>query len=474
MDEGKKMTNTSVSEAKKSYIETGRMNRNVVSKEISISWYKCKLQNLLPDMFFRSCGHKPDKIFEKQFLNYIDSIVPDSFQYVLTNHRLEKVGSRVNDSDFNQIDSIDDLCIGTNGGYITYKTDQMYTVSRDEHYLDRLNNYYTSGILIKKNAQVLGVLMLIGDTMPTSYTLNNLSVKVNAYNAKSLDIIKDDCKTTRNISDFLIYPESYLNSFKDKIDQLEARSHPILIEGTVGSGKTSLAWYIALKHSMPVTLMLDEIQPSLHKQLIEMALSQNETVVLENLYATNDESIGLLTAYTEERLRDKEVSNSFKFKCNQLILTTVNSSVDVEKNAQCWQKLYNRINHRVVNLPNLSEFPSDIQIIAKRFIERTKMKATDVYIEKLIYMAKGWTFRDLSDAVKASMAFIDKHSMTVLDYLPSNEDMHLQTLEEIEKDYVLKIYYLMDQNVTATADILNIGRATLYRKLEKYQNETTT
>jgi len=466
------MTITSISEAKKTYIETGRLNRNVVSKEVSISWYKCKLQNLIPNMPYRSCGHKPDKFFEDQFTRYIDSIVPEAYQYVLTNSRLEKVSSRLSDQDLESIDTIDDLYIGTNGGYIAYKIGQTYTVHEDEHYLDFFNQYATTGILVKKESQVLGVLMLISEDVPTPYVLNNLSLKINTYNEKSYEMIKEDHSTNRTLSDFIIYPDAYLTTFKNQIEKLEERTYPILIEGNIGAGKTALAWYLALKTGVPITLPLEELPQSIHKQLIESALYQNETVIIENLHATNDESIGLLTAYTEEKLKDKNNSNSFKFKCNQLILTTVNSNRDIIKYSQCWQKLYNRLNHRRVAMLNLVDFTSDLPTILDKFIQRTSVRATDTYMEKLAYMIRGKSFADLNEVIKESLQFVENQLSPVLDYLPNRERTKLQSLEEIEKAYVLKVYYLMDQNVTATAEILNIGRATLYRKLEKYQNDT--
>lgn len=466
------MTNTSISEAKKTYIETGRLNRNVVSKEVSISWYKCKLQNLSPDMTYRSCGHTPDKIFEEQFTRYIESIVPDSYQYVLSNHRLEKVSSRLIDQELISIDTIDDLYIGTNGGYIAYKNDQMYTVSKDEHYLELFNRYYTTGILIKKDSSVLGILMLINEELPTSYTLNNLSLKLNAYNNKDYEILKADYLTKYTLSDFIIYPDAYLTSFITQIERIQEISHPILIEGSIGAGKTALAWFIGLKTGLPAIISLDDIPQILHKQLIESALYQNETVIIENLYVTNDESIGLLTAYTEEKIKEKSGSNTFKFKCNQLILTTVNSVDDTTKKSQCWQKLYSRLSLRTISMLNLKDFQPELHLIIRKFITRTKIDATDAYIEKLVHLIKGKSFAALSEAIKESIRFVENHTNPILDYLPSSEQDQLKSLEEIEKAYVLKIYYLMDQNVTATADILNIGRATLYRKLEKYQNET--
>lgn len=471
MKEYKKMT-TSISEAKKVYVETGRLNRNVISKEISISWYKCKLQNLSPDMHLKSCGHHPDRSFEEQFEKYIESIVPDPYQYVLANHRLETVSSRLIDQDLLNMDTIDDLYIGTNGGYIAYKTDQTYTVSEDEHYLDLFNQYFTTGILIKKASNIIGILMLISEEMPTAYALNNLSLKINAFNDKSLQILKSNHSMKYLLSDFLIYPDAYLSTIKEQIEKIELSSHPILIEGSLGSGKTSLAWYLGLKNCIPVTLSLKELPKSLHKQVIETALYQNDTVIIEDLHVTTDESIGLLIAYTEEKYKEKNTQNSFKYKCKSLILTMVNTNFDITKYAQCWQNLMSRLNLRRIVLKNLSEFPLDTHTIVTQFIKRTNLDATDVYVEKLVHQIKNETFSALNEAINLSQSFIVNQAQPILDYLPSNEQSQLQTLEQNEKTYLLKIYHLMDQNVTATAEVLNIGRATLYRKLEKYHNET--
>ena len=152
-------------------------------------------------------------------------------------------------------------------------------------------------------------------------------------------------------------------------EKIQELSHPILIEGGGGAGKTSLAWYLALKTGLPVVLNLKDIPQTLHKQLIESALYQNETVIIENLYVTNDETVGLLTAYTDDRIKEKNMANAFKFKCIHLILTTVNSSDDKTKKSQCWQKLYSRLTHRTISMLNLNDFQMDLYSIIRKCIE---------------------------------------------------------------------------------------------------------
>ena len=113
------MTNAAVKDAKDVYITTGRLNRNIISKEISISWYKCKLQNLNPKDSIRIVGEKPTINFDTKFLNYVDTIVPIYYDYILVNMSLQKCSSRIHLTNLGGMDTIDDLAIGTNGGYLT-------------------------------------------------------------------------------------------------------------------------------------------------------------------------------------------------------------------------------------------------------------------------------------------------------------------------------------------------------------------
>lgn len=46
-----------------------------------------------------------------------------------------------------------------------------------------------------------------------------------------------------------------------------------------------------------------------------------------------------------------------------------------------------------------------------------------------------------------------------------------ETLESHEKEYILTVFNQLDCNVQLTAEALEIGRSTLYRKLEKYQDK---
>ena len=48
---------------------------------------------------------------------------------------------------------------------------------------------------------------------------------------------------------------------------------------------------------------------------------------------------------------------------------------------------------------------------------------------------------------------------------------NIASMEEVERNYILSVLEAMDGNKTRTAEALNIGIATLYRKLSSYEKE---
>jgi transcriptional regulator of acetoin/glycerol metabolism len=49
-----------------------------------------------------------------------------------------------------------------------------------------------------------------------------------------------------------------------------------------------------------------------------------------------------------------------------------------------------------------------------------------------------------------------------------DEDERIRTIEEMKRQAVARAYRLCDENATAAAEELDIGRATMYRLLDKY------
>lgn len=476
------MTNAAVKDAKEVYITTGRLNRNIISKEISISWYKCKLQNLNPKDPFKIIGDKPSINFDPKFLSYVDVTVPQYFDYILVNMSLQKCSSRMILSNFNDMDTIDDLAIGTNGGYLTYKTQTNQLVSLDEHYLDYLSEFYSYGIPISRGEKSLGVLMLISKDKPNEYDIVKIKEKLLQYYEKSEVMSSEQSVSdlkTQNMNQLFAYPENYMNDFKQIIDKLSSNLLPVLIRGSQGSGKSTLARLLSSKSSkLPFVLSLNDTPRILQKMYLEYGLSHFETVIVESLEYAPPEMLSLLTVYIEQFLLSKNREFDNNYKCSKLILTTAYNTNEQEEIALSKQvvkqleKIIERLRLNSVNLVNTNCFSDQMEALVDSILIKNDVKASDVYRSKLIEYSRGKSFKSIQQIIDISIDEIHSENTKILTNFPTSISESILELDLYEKDYILKIYELLDNNMTATANALNIGRSTLYRKLEKYQNET--
>lgn len=476
------MTNAAVKDAKEVYITTGRLNRNIISKEISISWYKCKLQNLNPKDNFKIIGEKPSINFDPKFLSYVDSTVPQYFDYILVNMSLQKCSSRMILSNLIDMDTIDDLAIGTNGGYLSYKTQTNQLVSLDEHYLDCLSGFYSYGIIISHGEKILGVLMLLSKDKPNEYDIVKLKEKLLIYYEKSEVMSSEQSVSNlkkQNISQLFAYPENYMADFKQIVDKVSGNLLPVLIRGSQGSGKSTLARLLSSKNSkLPFILSLNDTSRILQKTYLEYGLSQFDTVIVESLEYASPEILSLLTVYTEQSILGKNRELDSNYKCFKLILTTayktdeqdeITLSMQVVKQLE---KIVERLRLNAVNLVNTNYFVDQLEELVDSILRKNGVEASDVYRSKLIEYSRGKSFKSVQQIIDISIDELHSDDIKILTNFPASISESILELDLYEKAYIMKIYELLDNNMTATANALNIGRSTLYRKLEKYQNET--
>ncbi len=476
------MTNAAVKDAKDTYIKTGRLNRNIISKEISISWYKCKLQNVNPRDAIKHTGEKPSINFEAKFITYIDSIVPQYFDYILVNMSLQKCSSRMQLTHLDEMDTIDDLAIGTNGGYLAYKTQYNQLVSLDEHYLECLSGYYSYGIIVSNRERILGVLMLLSSDKPNEYDIVKIKDKLMQYNDKAEPlsyVTSGDDIPEKEVKHFFAYPDSYMKEFELIVSKISDNALPLLIRGDQGSGKSTLARFMAEKeNSLPYTISLSDTPKIMQKQYIEYGLSQFETVIIESIENAEAEVLGLLTVYTEELLTGKYREKDSIRRCSNLIMTTAYTDFIGEKKALSEQKIKqltkftNKLKLNTVNLVNTTAFISQMDVLVEVILIKNGVSASDTFKTKLSDYIRNHTFKEVQHMIEISIDRAQFDDSDLLVNFPVSITDTILDLETYEKEYILRIYKLLDNNMTATAGILNIGRSTLYRKLEKYQNET--
>ena len=148
--------------------------------------------------------------------------------------------------------------------------------------------------------------------------------------------------------------------------------------------------------------------------------------------------------------------------------------------------LYFRLNSFEIVIPPLRERPEDIPLLFDYYIDmfnRRMKKKISGYDDKLIKTAMAYSFpgniRELRNMIERAIILSESDRLTLKDFTfpgvdtinipaeqPAQEEMF--DLEEIEKQTIIKALEQTDYKKTEAAQLLNITRQSLDRRLEKY------
>ncbi|AZA79555.1 sigma-54-dependent Fis family transcriptional regulator [Chryseobacterium sp. G0186] len=143
------------------------------------------------------------------------------------------------------------------------------------------------------------------------------------------------------------------------------------------------------------------------------------------------------------------------------------------------EDLYFRLNVFEITLPALRERKEDLKMLAKNFIDifSNKLHLSSIQVSPDYYKAlerNDWkgNIRELRNAVERSLILMNDN---VLDaeslphysekQIPESDSLSMRTLEKI---HIQKVLQYTKGNKAEAARLLEIGIATLYRKLEEY------
>ncbi|MBI1224924.1 MAG: response regulator [Bacteroidetes bacterium] len=143
--------------------------------------------------------------------------------------------------------------------------------------------------------------------------------------------------------------------------------------------------------------------------------------------------------------------------------------------------LYYRLSVFNIRLPSLAERPGDILLLAEHFIKMFCVKMSHSVLGMDESFKKALTnhpwkgnIRELKNVIERAVILASGPELT-LDCLPfdfqyteSGNQIDLMKLAEIEKMHIRKVLAHTKGNKTKTAELLGIGLATLYRKIEEY------
>ncbi|MDH4222817.1 MAG: sigma-54 dependent transcriptional regulator [candidate division Zixibacteria bacterium] len=142
------------------------------------------------------------------------------------------------------------------------------------------------------------------------------------------------------------------------------------------------------------------------------------------------------------------------------------------------EDLYYRLNVFSISIPPLRERRSDIPLLCNFFLKKIATslnKPVNSFsketLDKLTTYDWPGNVRELKNAVERAIVVAKESCISVddLPILPCSKDVpEDKSLEAIEKAHIKSLLEEMGWNITRTAEVLKIDRATLYNKIEKY------
>jgi len=193
--------------------------------------------------------------------------------------------------------------------------------------------------------------------------------------------------------------------------------------------------------------------------------------------------VSLLRVLQEREIR-RLGENSSRTVDVRVIASTNRDLTDLVTQGTFRQDLFYRLNVVELQIPSLKERRDDVLPLARLLLDDavTRMGGkvtglTPQTADQLLRYDWPGNVRELENAMERAAA-LARGSRVELEDLPEEirkaikkpmvGSSAVQSLREVEKDYILEVLKLNEGNQTVTATQLDIGSATLYRKLKEY------
>ncbi|MDX9703146.1 MAG: sigma-54-dependent Fis family transcriptional regulator [Candidatus Auribacterota bacterium] len=181
----------------------------------------------------------------------------------------------------------------------------------------------------------------------------------------------------------------------------------------------------------------------------------------------------------------ERVGGDQQLKANVRIVAATNKNLqELVAEGKFREDLFYRLNEIHIELPALKLRKSDIPLLINHFINlfsnSFNKKVTGVSQEVLdVFMSYDWpgNIRELKNVIKAAVVLADTKTLTLSDLpegiknttikrFPMTTEMG--SLDELEKQYILRVLRENNWKKNASAKILNISRPTLDSKIKLY------
>jgi two-component system, NtrC family, response regulator AtoC len=291
------------------------------------------------------------------------------------------------------------------------------------------------------------------------------------------------------------------------VSRLKDTRTPVLITGESGTGKELVARAIHFRGSFANRPFVAVDCGSLVPTLIESELFGYEkgafTGALKSrtgLFQSADggtiflDEIGELPLEMQAKLlrvlQEKEVravGSNQRTKVDVRVIAATNRDLEQEYRAGTFRKdLYFRLNVVTVHVPALRERRSDIPMLAHWFLERCApgraVQVTNAAMKSLLQYDWPGNVRELENCMERAVALGDQQFIEVDDLPPaiavtqgsevatpsSSDGFSTTDLEDIERTTIERVFQQVKGDKALAGKMLGISRATLYRKLKRY------
>jgi DNA-binding NtrC family response regulator len=292
------------------------------------------------------------------------------------------------------------------------------------------------------------------------------------------------------------------------VSRLKDTRTPVLITGESGTGKELVARAIHFRGMFASRPFVAVDCGSLVPTLIESELFGYEkgafTGALRSktgLFQAADggtiflDEIGELPLEMQAKLlrvlQEKEVrpvGSNQKSKVDVRVIAATNRDLEAEYRTGAFRKdLYFRLNVVTLHVPALRERRSDIPMLAHWFLERfapgRTVQITNAAMKSLLQYDWPGNVRELENCVERAVALGDQQRFDVCDLPPvvasaspsteigtsgSMPVLSSTDLEDIERATIERVFQQVKGDKVLAGKMLGISRATLYRKLKRY------
>jgi len=292
------------------------------------------------------------------------------------------------------------------------------------------------------------------------------------------------------------------------ISRLKNTRTPVLITGESGTGKELVARAIHFRGSMAQTPFVAVDCGSLVPTLMESELFGYEkgaftgaTKSKAGLFQSANggtiflDEIGELPLEMQAKLlrvlQEKEVrpvGSNEKINVEVRVIAATNRDLESSYRGGTFRKdLYFRLNVVTVHIPPLRERRSDIPMLVHHFLDRYaqggNLQVTPAAMKSLLHYEWPGNVRELENCIARAVTLGDHNIIDVGDLppairseqtsaaamtAPDAASLSTTALAEMEKMTILRVFEQAHGDKALAGKMLGISRATLYRKLKRY------